>query len=29
MGRKNDKEDETIVRSTFDFGHNMGLKVVA
>jgi diguanylate cyclase (GGDEF)-like protein len=25
----NDKDDETIVRSTIDLGHNMGLKVVA
>ena len=25
----NDKDDETIVRSTVDLGHNMGLKVVA
>lgn len=26
---ENDREDETIVRSTIDLGHNMGLKVVA
>jgi len=25
----NDEEDKTIVRSTIDLGHNMGLKVVA
>ena len=29
MGMANDKDDETIVRSTIDLGHNMGLKVVA
>ena len=29
MGMARDKEDETIVRSTIDLAHNMGLKVVA
>jgi len=29
MGMTNHKDDETIVRSTIDLGHNMGLKVVA
>jgi diguanylate cyclase (GGDEF)-like protein len=29
MGMANHKDDETIVRSTIDLGHNMGLKVVA
>lgn len=29
MGMAEDKDDETIVRSTIDLGHNMGLKVVA
>jgi diguanylate cyclase (GGDEF)-like protein len=29
MGMADDKDDETIVRSTIDLGHNMGLKVVA
>lgn len=29
IGMANDKDDETIVRSTIDLGHNMGLKVVA
>ena len=29
MGMAHDKDDETIVRSTIDLGHNMGLKVVA
>lgn len=29
MGMADDKGDETIVRSTIDLGHNMGLKVVA
>ncbi|CAN7489592.1 EAL domain-containing protein [Caballeronia sp. LjRoot29] len=29
MGMATDKDDETIVRSTIDLGHNMGLKVVA
>jgi diguanylate cyclase (GGDEF)-like protein len=29
MGMSQHKDDETIVRSTIDLGHNMGLKVVA
>jgi EAL domain-containing protein (putative c-di-GMP-specific phosphodiesterase class I) len=29
MGMVHHKDDETIVRSTIDLGHNMGLKVVA
>jgi hypothetical protein len=29
MGMTDHKDDETIVRSTIDLGHNMGLKVVA
>jgi diguanylate cyclase (GGDEF)-like protein len=29
MGMAHHKDDETIVRSTIDLGHNMGLKVVA
>jgi diguanylate cyclase (GGDEF)-like protein len=29
MGMADHKDDETIVRSTIDLGHNMGLKVVA
>jgi diguanylate cyclase (GGDEF)-like protein len=29
IGMAHDKDDETIVRSTIDLGHNMGLKVVA
>ncbi|WP_250455518.1 EAL domain-containing protein [Caballeronia sp. ATUFL_M2_KS44] len=29
MGMTHHKDDETIVRSTIDLGHNMGLKVVA
>ncbi|MFM0642696.1 EAL domain-containing protein [Paraburkholderia bryophila] len=29
MGMADDKDDETIVRSTINLGHNMGLKVVA
>lgn len=29
IGMANHKDDETIVRSTIDLGHNMGLKVVA
>jgi len=29
MGMAEDRDDETIVRSTIDLGHNMGLKVVA
>ncbi|QGZ64735.1 putative bifunctional diguanylate cyclase/phosphodiesterase [Paraburkholderia acidisoli] len=29
MGMQHHKDDETIVRSTIDLGHNMGLKVVA
>ena len=29
MGMATDRDDETIVRSTIDLGHNMGLKVVA
>ena len=29
MGMMDDKDDEIIVRSTIDLGHNMGLKVVA
>jgi EAL domain-containing protein (putative c-di-GMP-specific phosphodiesterase class I) len=29
MGMFDHKDDETIVRSTIDLGHNMGLKVVA
>ncbi|CAG4886178.1 putative bifunctional diguanylate cyclase/phosphodiesterase [Paraburkholderia saeva] len=29
MGMADDRDDETIVRSTIDLGHNMGLKVVA
>jgi len=29
MGMIDDKDDEVIVRSTIDLGHNMGLKVVA
>jgi diguanylate cyclase (GGDEF)-like protein len=29
LGMAHDLEDETIVRSTIDLGHNMGLKVVA
>ena len=29
MGMGTDKDDEIIVRSTIDLGHNMGLKVVA
>jgi diguanylate cyclase (GGDEF)-like protein len=29
LGMASDREDETIVRSTIDLGHNMGLKVVA
>jgi len=29
MGMTDDKDDEVIVRSTIDLGHNMGLKVVA
>ncbi|MDR5827863.1 EAL domain-containing protein [Caballeronia sp. LP006] len=29
MGITDHKDDETIVRSTIDLGHNMGLKVVA
>jgi len=29
MGMTDDKDDEIIVRSTIDLGHNMGLKVVA
>ena len=29
FGMANDQEDETIVRSTIDLGHNMGLSVVA
>jgi EAL domain-containing protein (putative c-di-GMP-specific phosphodiesterase class I) len=29
MDMGNDEEDKTIVRSTIDLGHNMGLKVVA
>jgi EAL domain-containing protein (putative c-di-GMP-specific phosphodiesterase class I) len=29
MGMTQDRDDEVIVRSTIDLGHNMGLKVVA